>query len=173
MEIKFKYNKNKAIETIIYLARRMKDAEIYNVCKLLYFADKTSLEKYGRFIYGESYVAMENGATPSHAYNILNDAKLKNLYGIKVDGFKVITTRNADKSSLSETDIECINVIIESYGNKPGWCTYQDAHDEAYHKSWDNREDEKESVPILVANIAKSFDNSKVLIDYLKNRDKE
>ena len=68
--IVFKFNQTKAIEAIVYLAQRVSEADIYGICKLLYLVDKTSLEKYGRFIYGESYVAMKEGATPSKTYDL-------------------------------------------------------------------------------------------------------
>jgi uncharacterized phage-associated protein len=37
----------------------------------MYFADRKHLEKYGRFICGDSYVAMKHGPVPSEIYDIL------------------------------------------------------------------------------------------------------
>ena len=70
-KIAFDFNESKAIETILYLANRISRSYKYKICKMLYLADKTSLEKYGRFIFGESYSAMQEGATPSKSYDIL------------------------------------------------------------------------------------------------------
>ena len=51
--ITFQFNQTKAIESLLYLAKEVSDSDIYGICKLLYLADKTSLEKYGRFFFGE------------------------------------------------------------------------------------------------------------------------
>jgi len=57
--ITFQFNRIKAIEAILYLANKVSDSDIYGICKLLYLVDKTCLEKYGRFIFGETYCAMK------------------------------------------------------------------------------------------------------------------
>lgn len=56
---------------------------------ILYLADKTSLEKYGRFIFGESYYAMKEGPTPSYTYNLLKQAAERPTPALKVEGYKV------------------------------------------------------------------------------------
>lgn len=60
--IKFIFDSKKATETIIYLAKRISNPSVYGICKLLYLSDKINLERYGRFIFGEAYYAMEGGA---------------------------------------------------------------------------------------------------------------
>src|SRR4030066_2115183 len=69
------FDRTKAIEAILYLANKIPNPGKYVICKLLYLADKCSLEKYGRFIFGETYCAMERGATPSNAYDLLKEVK--------------------------------------------------------------------------------------------------
>lgn len=166
----FQYDEEKAIETILYLARRISDADVYGVCKLLYFTDKTSLEKYGRFIFGEQYVAMEQGATPSRAYNVLKLARAREINGLHVNGNKIETLRDADVSSLSKSDIECLDKIIDAYGNKPGWYRWKDAHDDAWEKSWNARGSSKNPA-IDVIDIAKSLGDSEDLVDFLTKGD--
>jgi hypothetical protein len=170
----FSFNRDKAIESIIYLLDNLQDAddkEVYSICKLLYFADKTSLKKYGCFIFGETYCAMENGATPSNAYDLLKQARTRSIKGIKVKGNRIEVTRKANRKLLSETDRECLDLVVEKYrGN--GWLRWKDAHDEAYNKNWEKR-GEKESIPISVLDIAKFSDNSSILTDFLINRDKD
>jgi uncharacterized phage-associated protein len=168
--IVFQFNRKKAIEAIIYLANRISDADIYGVCKLLYFADKASLEKYGRFIYGENYVAMKQGSTPSHAYDILKEANEGTIEDIIIDGYDVIPSRDANTDFLSESDLECLNFVIAEYGDVPYLYRWKDAHDEAWESAWDEKGD-KNSWPIPVENIANTLDSSEDLIDYLLHRD--
>ena len=70
----FRFDQEKAIETIIYLSGYVDNPSHLGICKLLYFADKTSLEKYGRFIFGDDYLAMKAGPVPSGAYDLIKAA---------------------------------------------------------------------------------------------------
>jgi len=168
--ITFKFNQTKAIEAILYLAKNVSDSDIYGICKLLYLVDKTSLEKYGRFIFGESYFAMKEGATPSNAYDLLKQVARVPSNELKIEGNQVIPLREPDLDCLSESDIECLNKIIDIYGNMPNWRRGIDAHDDAWKKSWDKRGN-RESVGIPIENIAELLADSDDLIDYLSNRD--
>ena len=168
--VTFQYNQAKAIEAILYLTQKVSESDRYGICKLLYLVDKTSLEKYGRFIFGESYYAMEEGATPSNAYDLLKEAAEVVIDGLKVEGNQVIALRNSNLDYLSESDIECLDQIINVYGEVPNWRRGEDAHDEAWKESWARRGN-KQSVKIPAENIAKLLADSNDLINYLSNRD--
>ena len=170
-KITFKFNEPKAIETILYLANRISGSYKYNICKMLYLADKTCLEKYGRFIFGESYSAMKQGATPSKSYDLLKRIAEECIEELRVEGNAVIPLRDANLDYLSESDIECLDQTIAIYDKNPRKMR-RDAHDAAWEKAWDNRGD-KQSADISVRRIAKSLANSEDLIDYLTNRSVE
>lgn len=170
--ILFKFNKTKAIESILYLAKRISSADVYGICKLLYLADKTYLEKYGRFMFGESYYAMQEGATPSNAYDILKEASKKPVRGLKVKGNQIIPLREANLDYLSEADIECLDLIISAYGKVPNWDRRRQAHDEAWREAW-SKKGNSNSVLMPVESIAKYLEDSDELIDYLCNPDAE
>jgi uncharacterized phage-associated protein len=173
--ITFEFNRTKAIESILYLATKITDSDIYGICKLLYLVDKTSLEKYGRFIFGETYCALEQGATPSNAYDLLKEVKEvieSPSRELRIEGNKVIALRNPNLEYLSESDIECLNQIINLYGNVPNWIRRRDAHDAAWERAW-NKRGNKKSVRMPVESIAESLADSDTLLDYLLNRDAE
>lgn len=170
-KITFKFDEPKAIETILYLAKRISGSYKYNICKMLYLADKTCLEKYGRFIFGESYSAMKQGATPSKSYDLLKRIAEECIEELRVEGNAVIPLRDANLDYLSESDIECLDQTIALYDKNPRKMR-RDAHDAAWEKTWDNR-GEKQSADISVRRIAKSLANSEDLIDYLTNRSVE
>jgi len=167
-KIAFDFDQSKAIETILYLARRISRSDKYKLCKMLYLADKTSLEKYGRFIFGESYSAMEQGATPSKSYDLLKEMTEEYSDDLCVDGNAVVALRDANLDYLSESDIECLDQTIAIYDRKPQKM-YRDAHDDAWEEAWERR-GERRSAHIPVRSIAKTLANSKDLIDYLTNR---
>lgn len=166
--ITFQFNREKAIETILYLSPRISGSDIYGICKLLYLADKTHLEKYGRFIFGETYCAMENGATPSNVYDLLKEISVKPSEELEIKGHQVIALRDANLDCLSKSDIECLDQIIAIWGNVPNWQKKLAAHDNAWEKAWKQRGN-KGSIKIPVESIAELFDDSDDLINYLSN----
>lgn len=166
--ITFQFNQTKAIEAILYLAPKVSDSDIYGICKLLYLVDKTSLEKYGRFVSGESYYAMKEGPIPSNVYDLLKQVAKAPVYGIKVEGNQVIPLRNPDLDCLSESDIECLDQIISVYGKVPNWLRSKDAHDDAWRESWRKR-GRKRSSKIPIESIVELLTDSVDLADYLSN----
>jgi len=158
------FDRTKAIEVILYLADKLPNPGKYVICKLLYSADKCSLEKYGRFIFGETYCAMKQGATPSNAYDLLKEADGTTVDGIKVERNRVIPLRKPNLDYLSDSDIECLEQIMNmSHGRM-----IEDTHDDAYQKSWDGRGN-KNSAIIPIESIAELFANSDDLLDYLSH----
>jgi len=168
--IVFTFNPQKAIESIIYLAKRISEPELYDICKLLYVVDKLSLERYGRFVSGESYAALKEGATPSNTYNLLKSIDDNPIEGIKMRGTRIIALREANMDYLSESDVECLNRIIDEYGNAPYWVRGAIAHDKAWKDNW-NQRGEKDSAPIPLESIAELLKDSDDLLDYLSNGD--
>ncbi|MDE3091925.1 MAG: SocA family protein, partial [Chloroflexota bacterium] len=133
---------------------------------------KTSLEKYGRFIFGESYSAMKAGPVPSNAYDLIKSARETKEFGFAVKDDKIVPLRKAKLDRLSESDIECLNQIVALYGNVPNWKRIEDSHDAAYHAAWDSRGDKK-SVPMQLEQIIDLFDDADDLKEYVFNRDAE
>jgi uncharacterized phage-associated protein len=166
-EITFLFDETKAIETILYLSNRISESCKYNICKMLYFADKISLEKCGRFIFGETYSALAKGAIPSKAYDLLKQIADTPIEALNVEGNDIIPLRDARLEYLSKSDIECLNQAIEIYDNNPIKMK-ADAHDSAWQKAWDNRGDKKSS-RISIRHIAQTLNDSESLIDYLTN----
>ena len=140
--ITFLFNRDKAIESILYLSHRINDSDIYGICKLLYLADKTHLEKYGRFIFGETYFAMKNGSTPSNVYDLLNEIIREPTRELEIRGYQVIALRDANTKLLSDSDVECLNQIIEVWGSVPNWQRKVAAHDDAWKTAWEERGDD-------------------------------
>lgn len=164
------FNKKKAIETILYLTSKISAPDVYAVCKMIYLADKYSLSNYGRFIFGDTYSAMLEGGTPSDAYDLLKDARKREINGIIVNGNDICASRKPNLDYLSESDIKSLDKIIAKYEHSR-IIMRDDAHDEAWEKSWNKRSRDKESAIIPIEDIAKLFPDSEDLISYLANCD--
>ena len=62
----------KALETIVWLANARAGIDVYHVIKCAFFADKYHLNKYGRPIAGDNYIADTYGPLGRSVYRILN-----------------------------------------------------------------------------------------------------
>lgn len=171
-QVKFTVDEDKALEVIVYLSKLLKNSTFFSVGKLLYFADKLSLERYGRFICQDTYAAMENGPVPSAVYDIMKTARDEKRYA---HDFQVIPThtiipqRNADLDFFSESDLECLNDALASYGHMSYGELRDAAHDAAWDKAYSARGTAKRSI-MAVEDIARMFDDGDDLVDYLLHR---
>ncbi len=135
--ITFQFNAEKTAEAIIYLAQQMRQPTFMAIAKLLYFADKTSLELYGRSITGDSYFAMQHGPVPSGAYDMMKAARDTDSFGFHVEYERHIAPdRDANRSRFSESDLQCLAQVIAAYGNYPVWQLRELSHDQAWQKAW-------------------------------------
>ena len=168
-ELVFEFDKSKAIETIIYIAQNSRNPTFHSITHLLYFADKTSLEKYGRFICGDDYFAVEHGPVPTRTYDLLKASAITDEYGFVADGHKVIPQREPDLDWLSDSDIECLKETIDLYGDYPFWKLREDSHDDAYEEAWQAR-GASGSSRMRIESIVKLLGDSKELLHYLANK---
>ncbi|MCK5719601.1 MAG: SocA family protein [Thiomargarita sp.] len=126
MEYPFQFKTKKSLETILYIGQNIQQPTFYHIAKIMYFADKMHLEKCGRFICGDHYIAMKSGPVPSKTYNILkavrdNSSSFIDLKIAKqafiVDDFLIKPLRLALTDYFSESDLECLDCAIEQYKN--------------------------------------------------------
>lgn len=64
------FDANKSLQAVLYVVNRLKRRDFHKIFKVLYFADRTHLIKYGRPITGDTYIAMEYGPVPSMIYDM-------------------------------------------------------------------------------------------------------
>jgi uncharacterized phage-associated protein len=169
-EIQFKFNREKAIEAILYIASRLDDPSFHSIGKILYFADKTSLEMYGRFVLGDTYAAFKHGPLPSATYDLMKAAKQSNDLPFKVHNhYEVVPLREPNLNVFSDSDIDCLDRMIQHYGSYTFWEKSELSHDAAWAKAWEHRGN-KESNEIAIEDIVALLQDADMLLDYLKNR---
>lgn len=123
MAVQSRPDEAKAVEVLLYVTDRVQD--MYAALKVVFFADGNHLEKYGRLIYGDSYVAMRHGPVPGLAYDMLKQDKGAG-YLNAVPGRELFAHEDQDRlpkrepnlALLSESDIECLDEAVECYGDK-------------------------------------------------------
>lgn len=121
----------KSVQAINYLARK-KDGQINKMkaIKLIYFADRYHLRKYGRPVIGDQYWAMKLGPVASFTKNVadFNDTLDKDylrytksfLSHTKGDEKirNIISKQKVDLKVFSQTDIEALETAYKEFGDK-------------------------------------------------------
>lgn len=147
----FKYLPEKAQQAILYTAGKLgTDHNMYWVLKALYFADIEHLHEFGRFIYGDSYVALQHGPVPSNAYNLVQNvrqkcagifeedpAKFDGLFSVK-DNDTIVPLVQADTSCFSKSDLHCLDNAIEKVRPLSFTKLKNLSHDSAYKQAGNN-----------------------------------
>lgn len=167
----FVFDPERSIEALLYLAERAKEPTKMSLLKLLYFADKTSLEKYARFITGDSYYAMQHGPVASHIYNWMkSNSDVTSTLGFAVEGNKIIALRPSNLTKLSVSDVECLELILTLYGQHPAWGIREISHqDMAWAKNWAKQTKDNNSIPIPIEDILETLDEGEELLEYLRD----
>ncbi len=166
--ITFNFNREKALEAILYASQIAPIPDIYHVLKILYFADKAHLEQYGRFIFGDSYVAMSQGPVPSGAYDIINYVRGKSTvipfeparsaFSVLENSIKVLREPNLEL--LSKSDVKCIDAANKKYGHLTFRQLKNKSHDRAY-KNADKNDF------ISIESIASTLKDGNLIIEHL------
>ncbi len=100
-------------------------ANVYNVLKCLYYADRQHLQEYGRQIYGETFFALEHGPVPSAAYEIVKYAGGRAKWDLQfpeaielldVNDIHVSARGSADTELLSRSDMGCLLDAARKFG---------------------------------------------------------
>ena len=148
------FNLDKALAVVLYLAIRTPRPSFMSIAKLMYFADKTFLERYGRLISSDCYVARQHGPVPSRTYHLLRDSETYSAHGFKVvDDYFIEAISAPDLGELAGREVECLDEIITRFGAAPLWYLQQLSQDRAWQSVWEQarragQKQENESPPI-------------------------
>ena len=160
------FDDSKGLEALLYVSERC--ANMYNALKVLYFADKEHLSKYGRSICDDRYVAMSHGPVPSGAYDMVKIARGDSLLtssrvtdAISVQGHGLIPLRKPNLDFLSDSDKECLDNAIAQYGHLPFPVLEALSHKESAFKAADENDFISDEA------LVKSLADGKLLWDFL------
>ena len=142
--MKFTVDKAKAIEALVFIARSQPGIGRFHASKALYFAELEHLTAYGRPIFGDRYIAMDNGPVPSYAYDVLKGDVTGEEKAV-IDGALQVNNRwrhpeysalrDPDLSRFSRSDIECLKSGLRHVKGR----SFGDISDETHnHAGWKN-----------------------------------
>lgn len=175
---RFVFQREKAIEIVLYLARRVKDPTFLRIYKLMYFADKRHLDYWGKFLCGNDYVAMEHGPVPIDIFKILDEARKKGSVDFEVFEKKINNKnkpipyikplREENTDQISEAAQQTLDWVLGKYGRMRIGKLYDIAHEEtAWLNAWDD-ESSKMRFDMPILSIASSLPDSESLIAHLQ-----
>ena len=120
-KMKFAYNRKKAIQVLLwFLNKHGGQLNRLKLVKLIFFADREHLAKYGRPIVGGVYYTLKHGPVCSELLtdiqNSDSDATLP--FQNQNDSYDVSSTGDhINEDFLSESDIEILEAIEQKYGH--------------------------------------------------------
>jgi len=167
------YDADKAVHCLLYVLKKLGGvADLYTLLKIIYFADKRHLERYGRFLFGDTYRAMKAGPVPSGAYDAIKVVRGDSDWcrphplakkALGVEGQSIIALMESDLGLFSDSDLECLDEAIEE-AKHLGWKgLWRRSHrDPAFRAADFNGE-------MSIEGIAKSLPNADVLLEYLRD----
>lgn len=173
------FDVQKAIAAVGYLVHRT-GASMYSIMKMMYLADKMHLERYGRFIAGDHYVAMSQGPVPSCTYNMikhvrgdlsghLDYATAREYFAYEGD-HKIVVHREPDYDELSGSDVECLDEIAAIFQKVGQWAVRDMSHDAAWNGAWSwGRRFFRRAVAMPVERIASQFEDGAAVLQHLRN----
>lgn len=115
----------KSTQAINYFA--LKDGgkvDKVKVIKLIFFADRFHLRKYGRLVTNDNYVAMKFGPVSSGTKDIIDanssfidpDIIEYSSEYLSRDGYNIISEKSVDLNVFSESDIEALEFAWNEFG---------------------------------------------------------
>lgn len=160
--IRFRFKIDKFIACMgLFAKENFGDFSKLKAAKLLYFADKYHLIRYGRPIIGDTYFHQDNGPIPSKALNIMNEVigreipiyaknesnkeKFEKVLKVKKSMWEkhpiFVANQEPNVDCLSETEQEAIRKTVQKYGKlSPGKLIEKTHEDASWLKTNNNEE---------------------------------
>jgi len=164
MGIRIRYRKNpkKILEGLIWVAQKKPGIDHYHVVKIFFGADKCHLNKYGRPVFGDNYVAMKCGPVPSLTYDMIKrNRRLSPLLLSEIDAaltfvpfeksLCLTAKRPSDLDYFSGTDLDCLEESFRDNSELSFGRLKELTHREpAYADAWNNKASDSLQSPMNV-----------------------
>lgn len=136
MQLSFSHRK--AIQALNFFARSANGRiNKMKALKLIYFADRYHLRKFGRPVTNDSYFAMPYGPVASQCLNLLNEKKeftapaenkYRNRFLKRQDNLEFSSKAEVEETVLSQTDLEALGYAWKVYSDKNEFQLAEETH---------------------------------------------
>ncbi len=127
MSLKFRISEEKAIESVVWIANEWENITPFYLSKVLFFAEKDHLNRYGRPIIADTYIAMPYGPVPStvrdyiegnYLFSDLSDDIATSIEVNKKTRYPEIRAKRAPRLDVfSDSDIGCLRASLDKCKN--------------------------------------------------------
>jgi uncharacterized phage-associated protein len=180
MPLDFQPKIDKIVELLLYLAHKRPNADKYQAVKFFYLADREHLNRYGRPITHERYVALRYGPVASKAMDLLEEDKwvmreaqidaLPFRTGLVEVNGKLITyirepLRDVNFDLFSKSDIRVFDEIIDRFGDKTFDQLFRLTHNHAAYKLAWSRRGSTEAFPMNYEDMIESTEKRAAIME--------
>jgi hypothetical protein len=135
---RYAVNTSKALEAIVWLAKRRPRIDFYHIVKCAFYADKYHINKFGRPIAGDQYIADTYGPLGKTIYGILRGDPIEMLalggngsLPFEIVGrWQILASRDANIHLLSDSDIEALDYAVDEFADRSFDDLYRKSHDD-------------------------------------------
>jgi len=159
---------DKTVHSAMYVAEKLDVKDFHRIFKILYFADREHLKKYGRTVTGDTYIKMVKGPVPTTLYNIFKSIKnnklfqnrdMKEFFTVYGEYF-IKLEKKPDLKYLSKTDVTELDKSIAKYGKMQFGILSAISHGLAWEYAKENKE-------ISIENILREVGEDEGYISYV------
>lgn len=136
-------------EAVLYILNKAGGQSRYYIFKILYFAQRMHLARYGRRIIADDFEAWDYGPVPAQLYVAIKRDYLADVArsaGSDAKGI-LLPTREADMDYLSLSDIECLDASISENVH----LTFTELKKKSHDSAWDSTAQNAVISPVLIA----------------------
>lgn len=165
---------------VLYVLQHFEEGVDYiKLFKILYFAQREHLVKYGRGVIGDTFHALRYGPVPSFIYKALqmSDGRLDKeedfspvFNAIFVDADRLIHAKEmVDMDELSVSDVKCLDKFIVKYRDMDSFKLSHRSHfDKAWKEAFARAQNDPEKDRMTLIDIAKAGNAKEGVIEYIK-----
>ena len=119
--LRFEFDEEKGVEALTYIAWRWQGVTAFYASKVLFYAEKYHINRHGRPIVADTFIAMPNGPVPTTIYEFIkgnlyqagDPAAVTRAFRVARDPFPSVTAlRDANLDVFSRSDIRCLDEAI-------------------------------------------------------------
>lgn len=168
------------IERVLYIVNRQEGIDIYHLFKIMYFAQREFLRKYGMTIFPDKFVAMKYGPVPRMLYDALCPQQfIKEKGGTPIDedvraamhrleegdvSNVVVPRRKPDMDYISPAASRTLDHAMVEYGQK----TFRSIMDESHTALWQKTFSRKPGSEMKQYDIAADANASEDVLAYIR-----
>ncbi len=144
-----RFNEEKTLSAMLYLAGQTGEIDLYLLMKMLYLADRAHIVKWGRTITGDTYEKMDWGPVPINAYTMINSLRGVSKWHVNLENWLQFRENKAEKEyivsavcsprlrKMSRSDKAILDAVYQDYKDFGFAEINRTVHDDPAYQAFD------------------------------------